>query len=291
MPSVLGIIASTRKLGNTELMVRVALEGAEESGADTEILRLTDFDIRPCNGCLTCVLKDKDCPQGDEAEFVLRKILSADGLVFSAPVYFLSPAGPAKLLADRMFMLEHLAPERPQKPAAVIVTLGRERGWNGFSVPLLASPLLFAGFWITDALLAPSPGPGEILLRGESVERARGIGRNLLSAQKSSPLEDTRCPICFGEAFELREGRRVECPICWVRGEVIGTREGKGLIRFDDDWPAQNRWIPESMRDHMNKWVRATQQRFVDNLEAIREARAPFKEKPAKWVMPIGPKP
>ncbi len=288
MPSVLGIVGSARRNGNSEMMVRVALEGAVASGAQTEILRLTDFDIKPCRGCLSCVLKDQDCPQGDDAEFVLGKLLTADAVVLGVPVYVLSPAGSVKMLLDRVLMAEHIAPGRSRspRPAAAIVTLGRSDDWIGFSVPLLSSTLLCAGFWIADTLVAPAPGPGEILLERDVVERSRAIGRDLLSTERRFPSEDTRCPICFGEAFSLRGDGQVECPICLVQGEVIGRRGEKALIRFDADYPTRHRFVPHLMEDHMHNWVRASQPRFLARLDTIRQARAPFKDKPVDWVKP-----
>ena len=44
---VLGIVTSHRRLGNTEILTKEALMGAEEHGAEVEILRLTDYHILP----------------------------------------------------------------------------------------------------------------------------------------------------------------------------------------------------------------------------------------------------
>jgi len=47
---ILGLNGSERKLGNTEILVKEALMGAEEEGAQVEMLRLTDYKILPCDG-------------------------------------------------------------------------------------------------------------------------------------------------------------------------------------------------------------------------------------------------
>ena len=39
---ILGLNGSERKLGNTEILVKEALIGAEKEGAQVEMLRLTD---------------------------------------------------------------------------------------------------------------------------------------------------------------------------------------------------------------------------------------------------------
>ena len=47
---VLGISVG-RKMSNTEILVKEALMGAEEGGAEVELIRLHDLNIKPCTGC------------------------------------------------------------------------------------------------------------------------------------------------------------------------------------------------------------------------------------------------
>ena len=54
---VLGLLASHRRMGNSEVLIRVALKAAEREGAETELIRLTDLEIRPCKGCMACIFK------------------------------------------------------------------------------------------------------------------------------------------------------------------------------------------------------------------------------------------
>ena len=50
---VLGLTCG-RKLSNTGILVKEALMGAQEMGAEVEIVRLMDLDIKPCTGCRLC---------------------------------------------------------------------------------------------------------------------------------------------------------------------------------------------------------------------------------------------
>ncbi len=45
---VLGIVCSPRKGGNTEILVKEALQAAEEKGAETELILVSEMDINPC---------------------------------------------------------------------------------------------------------------------------------------------------------------------------------------------------------------------------------------------------
>lgn len=78
---VLGLTCG-RKLSNTEIVVKEALMGAEEMGAEVEIVRLMDLDIKPCTGCNACVISlfekhgSGDCViKGDDFKFIEDKIL------------------------------------------------------------------------------------------------------------------------------------------------------------------------------------------------------------------------
>ena len=57
----IGIVGSPRKGGNTEILTKHTLTAIEEEGVDTEIIRLADLDIRPCNACMVCKTEES-CP-------------------------------------------------------------------------------------------------------------------------------------------------------------------------------------------------------------------------------------
>ena len=52
---ILGVTCG-RKNSNTEILVKEALMGAEEAGAEVELVRLHDLTIKPCTGCNSCVI-------------------------------------------------------------------------------------------------------------------------------------------------------------------------------------------------------------------------------------------
>ena len=67
-------------MGNSEILVKEALMGAEESGVEIEIIRLIDLDIKPPLGEGTPVVK------GDDGAFLSRKLSECDGIILGAPV-------------------------------------------------------------------------------------------------------------------------------------------------------------------------------------------------------------
>ena len=98
--NVLGISTSPRRNGNSDLLLKKALSGAESTGADVEYLSLNDYKINPCIECNACYNKGK-CVVKDDYQQILEKLLSADRLIFATPIFFMSVCAQAKILIDR----------------------------------------------------------------------------------------------------------------------------------------------------------------------------------------------
>lgn len=89
MPKILGLSSSPRKKSGSSLMVELALEEAEKSGLETEMIYLRNRKINPCIHCDKCV-KDKK-PMcviwHDDMVELYDKFYNADGYIFGSPVY------------------------------------------------------------------------------------------------------------------------------------------------------------------------------------------------------------
>ncbi len=107
---ILGIVGSSRKNGNTELLVRTALEGAGSIPAiETELLLLHGKNLQPCNVCSSCWNKEQGiCTIKDDAEEVIARMLAADGIVMGTPVYFGGVSALLKALMERCLKLNVL---------------------------------------------------------------------------------------------------------------------------------------------------------------------------------------
>lgn len=123
---VLGLSATPIKGGNCEFAVEEALRAAAAQGyADTEALRLTDYQFGFCAGCDGCVrrvnklhrelgydvfplpVREYNCNLKDDMEVFHRKLLECDGLVLAAPVYILTIPGQLKVWVDRCRTFVH----------------------------------------------------------------------------------------------------------------------------------------------------------------------------------------
>jgi multimeric flavodoxin WrbA len=100
---VLGIVCSSRKGGNTELLVKEALSSAEEAGAHTELVSVIGKNIGPCDGCNSC-RKTGVCHLKDDMSSVYKHMETANAIIFGSPVYFGTVSAQAKAIMDRTFL-------------------------------------------------------------------------------------------------------------------------------------------------------------------------------------------
>lgn len=102
---VLGISCSLRRGGNTEVLIREALSGAQLAGAeDTEFLSLAGKKMFPCNACRAC-LKTGKCQIEDDMQAIYPMLIQSDGIIIGTPVYFWTVSAQAKILIDRTYCI------------------------------------------------------------------------------------------------------------------------------------------------------------------------------------------
>lgn len=51
---VVGISGSSRKDGNTAIIIKTIFEELSKAGIETELIQLADIDIQPCRACFAC---------------------------------------------------------------------------------------------------------------------------------------------------------------------------------------------------------------------------------------------
>jgi len=105
---VLAIIGSPRRNGNSTLLVNEFIKGVENDSGEVEIINSNNLNIKHCRGCLKCNLVKRCTIRNDDFEELSEKILAAETLVFSSPVYFHHlPAG-LKAIIDRFRSFNHV---------------------------------------------------------------------------------------------------------------------------------------------------------------------------------------
>ena len=105
MKKLVAINTSPRAKWNTAQLVRAAAQGAEEAGAEVEVVDLYKLEpyqgCRSCFACMTekfygkCVFKDGLAP-------VLESLRNADAIVLGSPIYFGRPTAGFRALLERL---------------------------------------------------------------------------------------------------------------------------------------------------------------------------------------------
>lgn len=104
---IIGINGSPRLSGNSAAMLESALAGARENGAEAERIDLFRLHYSGCISCFGCKLLGGEsfgrCAQRDELTDVLDKVLAADAVILSTPLYFGETPGAVRNFLERLW--------------------------------------------------------------------------------------------------------------------------------------------------------------------------------------------
>lgn len=105
MKKIVAVNCSPRTVWNTATLVREAARGAEEQGAEVEIIDLYKLEkFTGCVSCFGCKLPDKlgKCICKDGLAPVLEAIRNADGLIIGSPNYLGDVTAGFRALYERL---------------------------------------------------------------------------------------------------------------------------------------------------------------------------------------------
>ncbi len=195
---VLGIFGSPRRGGNTDLLLEEALKGAQSQGAEVERIYLTDFSITPCRECHGCD-QTGQCVIEDDMQKIYPKLLEADIIILSSPIFFYGVTAWVKALIDRsqaLWARKYLLKDpslgkEGRKRKGFFISVGATKGQRVFEGAILTVKYFF------DVLNAEYSGElvfrgveakGEIRNHKEAIQQAFEAGRNLVYENlKKSP--------------------------------------------------------------------------------------------------------
>ena len=100
MPQIVAIYGSPRRQGNTATLLKHAVQGAVDAGAQVDEIILRDLKISPCLEIYACK-KEGRCAIKDDFHNVVDQILSAKGLILASPIFFYTVSAHTKILMDR----------------------------------------------------------------------------------------------------------------------------------------------------------------------------------------------
>lgn len=195
---ILGLSFSPHIQGNTETLLSTVLSGARQEGAETELYRVYDKDIKPCDGCRAC-WETGNCHIKDDMQILYEKLLEADGIIFGTPIYFYGMSGLAKLIIDRTSGLGRPEKSLANKVGGVVVvcgSLGLENALKDLYFYFVTHQMIPANF-----VAAYAGNKNELLKMEKCLKAANELGHQMaqIAAKKFEyPKDIRRSGIAFG---------------------------------------------------------------------------------------------
>lgn len=115
---VLGISGSPIKNSNTDRLVRTILDA---TGLESEFVKLSRINVRPCFACKKCV-PDNICKVKDDFQELAEKIKTADALIIGAYSPYSQIDGFSKALLERFWSFRHRKNLLKKKLCATVLT-------------------------------------------------------------------------------------------------------------------------------------------------------------------------
>lgn len=277
-----------RKNRNSDILVKEALLGAKEAGAEIAFLNMMDKQIGHCTGCAACDRRREKggpsrCIIKDDFPFVEDAILEADGIIVAAPVYVLGPIGQYKNLVDRMGPShdrsqmerenakriaqgktgeELLDPRLFKDRFLGMISVGgaRTENWTSMGLPNMHLFSFSMQMNVVDHYNAYRMGDiVNPLFDDELLARMRQMGRSVAETIGTPRLEAEWkgdkpgiCPLCHNDLLTIKTGTTVECPICGMEG-TLSIEDGQIKATFTEEQIERSRQRQGGVDDHMDE--------------------------------------
>jgi multimeric flavodoxin WrbA len=189
---VVGIVGSTRRGGNTEILTQMALEVIQKEGIETELISLAGKRIAPCDGCRGCIETGK-CHFKDDFDSLFVKMKKADGIILATPVYYGAASPQIVSLISRFYSTENKPLKR--KVGGPIV-IARRAGHN-----FTLAQLMF--FFMINEMIIPGSSywniafgrhKGDVLKDKEGITTIKNFARNMVWLLIKTHTKHTRTP-------------------------------------------------------------------------------------------------
>jgi multimeric flavodoxin WrbA len=277
-----------RKNGNSEILLKEALMGAEELGVESEIIRAMELRVKPCTGCESCSItmsrgKEARCAiKDDDVPWILEKTLVEDcGLIVSGPVYHLRANSYFEIIHERMLptMFRHPEVLKKTRVGAIISVGGGEPEWTPLGLTSMNIFVQHSRILVDQMQVNYVGRPGAVLMQEKYVKQARELGRRTARAMMM-PIEQVKfvgdetevsCPVCHCNVLKVPEKLpNVFCPVCWVKG-VITLDGDKMKVRWDEEDAKYPRFSERGVFTHLELIKNLQTKFYTEDPEKVKE--------------------
>ncbi len=278
MKKILGITASPRKLGNSEIMIKEISRRIDDPH-ELNLLRLSDFNIQSCLGCYRCLFKEERCVLEDDLYAALEPILEADALILAVPTYFLGPNAHLKLFLDRGLAFYAHIKRLWGKPSVGVGIAGLE-GKEGSTLLGIENFLKMILSDIKKVEVVYGALPGEVFFNERNKTICEEMGKALFAPAPEKKAH--ACPLCGGDVFRLLGGDRVKCMLCSNSG-VMNVKDGSPV--FDVQRAEHELFLTGDEAMRHGEWLREMKGRFIKEKKRLKEISGSYR-KGWNWIKP-----
>jgi len=150
---VVGLQGSPRRKGNTQFLLSTFMQAAEDLGARTSVIDVTQKEIVPCKEYTVCEKKGY-CPIEDDVKYEIYPLLrQADVVVVASPIFFYNMTAQLKAVVDRCqtfwarkYKLKLKDPGAGMR-RGLLLAVGATKGKNLFEGLNLTTQYFFDAIW------------------------------------------------------------------------------------------------------------------------------------------------
>jgi len=276
--TLLGIIGSPRKHGNSELLVKELYRGLTGDW-ELKLVRLPELDIRPCHACYQCLFGDMKCPQDDDFSLILETLASADAYCVATPTYLLSANASLKRFLDRGLSFYAHVDRLWGKPAVGAAIAGIE-GMEGYTKLSVDSFIKLTMGDLRGSEVIYGALPGEIFLSSGGKDAAARLAEALIHGKGNSEPCTPTCPVCGGDTFRFLSDGQARCMLCSSSGTY---QWDANQLRFHTT-PGEHAFFQtyENARKHA-EWLRGMKEKFLARRKKLKAVTQGYTET-GSWV-------
>lgn len=181
MTKVIGINGSSRKDGNTAIIIGKVFDELNKEGIETELIQLADYEIQPCRGCFACKGRGNCVFTNDGFAELFSNMVKADGIILGSPVYSADVSAKMKAFLERAGVVVATNPGLLRhKVGAAVAAVRRGGGMTTVDTMnhfMLNKEMIVVGstYWN----MVYGKNIGDVLSDDEGMANMRNLGENM----------------------------------------------------------------------------------------------------------------
>jgi len=197
MSHIIAVYGSPRRKGNTSTLLRNAVQGARDAGANVEEFVLRDLKMSPCLEIYACK-KTGRCVLEDDFQLLYDKFSECDGVMLASPIFFYTVSAHTKTMMDRcqsLWVKRYWLEKSPfgkvnEERKGLFISVGATQGKKLFEGSLLTVRYFFDALDMTlwrSLLYRGLDFEGDVDKVPECLKEAYGTGRDMARALEKGP--------------------------------------------------------------------------------------------------------